>query len=382
MTPDDILRLRLDNQRIARSTLRTAEDVVAWFGAMQAQDYLGSLWAIGQRMKTATEATVEASEARRAIVRTWPMRGTLHFVAAGDARWMTRLLAPRVIARNAARMKREFNVDARVVGRSHEILGRAMEGGRRLDRSAIYEALEARRIRTGNSRGLHILLWLAMEGVLCLAGRHGKQHTFAMLDDWLPDPDPNPLERDEALSKLARRYFMSHGPATMRDFVWWAGITVKDARAAIDGARSSLMDEVVDGATYWWHEPQSNPPRGTKDPKHAPQVSLLPTLDEYTVGYHDRSLLLGNLKGRSKMELLNPAVLLDGRVVGTWKRAIDKQSVSIDTRLWRALSRAEHAALEEAGNRYAAFLGLGARLRAVNSRHGQRSAARGSPASS
>jgi hypothetical protein len=380
MTPDDILRLRRNNQHIARSTLRTAEDVVAWFGAMQAQDYLGSLWAIGQRMKTATEATVEASEARRAIIRTWPMRGTLHFVAAADARWMTRLLAPRVIARNAARMKREFNVDARVVERAHEVLARAMEGGRRLDRNAIYEALDARRIRTGKSRGLIILSWLAMEGVLCLAGRCGKQHTFAMLDDWVPNPDPHPMERDEALAKLAQRYFRSHGPATVRDFVWWAGITVKDARLAIDGARSSLMDEVVDSATYWWHVPRSKPPRGTRDPKQSPQVSLLPTLDEYTVGYHDRSLLLGSLKGRSKMELLNPAVLLDGRVMGTWKRVIDKQSVSIDTRLWRTLTRAEHAALEEASDRYAAF--LGARLHAANSHRGQRSAARGSPANS
>src|SRR5881394_3653680 len=120
MTPDEILKLRLENQRIAHTSFRKAEDVVAWFGAIQAQDYLGSLWAIGQRMTAATEAAVEAAEARRAIVRTWAMRGTLHFVAAADARWMTALLAPRVIARNAARWKRDFGVDDALVARADD----------------------------------------------------------------------------------------------------------------------------------------------------------------------------------------------------------------------------------------------------------------------
>src|SRR5690349_13483093 len=100
MKAADILRLRLANQAIARARFRKPEEAVAWFGAVQAQDYLGSLWAIGLRTRDATEAGVEAAEARRAIVRTWPMRGTLHFVAADDARWITRLLAPRIIERH------------------------------------------------------------------------------------------------------------------------------------------------------------------------------------------------------------------------------------------------------------------------------------------
>ena len=362
MTAAGILHLRLENQRLARASFRKPEDVVAWFGAVQAQDYLGCLWGIGQRTKACTEQVIEAAETKRTIIRTWPMRGTLHFVAAADARWMTRLLAPRVLARNAARMQRDFKVDAKVIGRSREVLARVLEGGRRLERTAIYEALDARRIRTDNSRGLHILLWLAMEGVLCLAGRQGKQHTFAMLDDWVP-PTP-PLERGEALAKLALRYFTSHGPATMRDFVWWTGITVKDAQAAIDGVRSALAHEVIEGATYWRHEPQERPRRSTASTKGAPQVRLLPAFDEYTVGYHDRSMLLGEATGRSKMMLLNPVVLLDGRVVGTWRRVIDKQSVSINTSLWRTLNRAEHAALQADANRFAAFLGLGTKLQA------------------
>ena len=182
----DVLRIRLDRQGLARAEFRSPEEVVGWFGAVQAQDYLGSLWALGLRMRRATESVVEAAEARRAIVRTWPMRGTLHFVAADDARWLTRLLAPRVIARNSARWQREIGVDARMIARADEVLVRALEGGRRLTREQVYEALESRRIRTGGSRGLHILLCLAMQGRVCLAGREGKQQTLALLDEWIP----------------------------------------------------------------------------------------------------------------------------------------------------------------------------------------------------
>src|SRR5262245_9069513 len=238
MTPSGILRRRLENQALARRSFRTPAEVVAWFGAVQAQDYLGALWALGLRMRSTSEAGVEAAEAQRAIVRSWPMRGTLHFVAAADVRWMTRLLAPRVLARNAARIKREVGVDAGVVARCREVVTRALEGGKRLERSELYQALDARRIRTAGSRGLHILGWLAMEGTLCLAGRSGKQHTFALLDEWLPAT--RALERDAALAELAARYFGSHGPATRQDLMWWAGVTLKDAQAAIDAAGPRL----------------------------------------------------------------------------------------------------------------------------------------------
>src|SRR5215216_4328194 len=138
MTLDDVLRRRLANQGLARAAFRNTEDVVAWFGAVQAQDYLGALWALGLRMKSATEAVVESAETRRAIIRTWPMRGTLHFVASADARWMTGLLGPRVIARNTARLKRDFEVDAAVVARARTIVSRSLGGGKRLTRPALY----------------------------------------------------------------------------------------------------------------------------------------------------------------------------------------------------------------------------------------------------
>jgi len=356
LTPADVLRLRRENHALARATFRKPEDVVEWFGAIQAQDYLGALWAIGLRMRRATEASVEAAESQRAIIRQWPMRGTLHFVAAADAKWLTRLLAPRVIARNAARIAREVDVDARLVARCREIVGRALEGGRRLERNELYAALESQRVRTDKSRGLHILGWLAQEGTLCLAGRSGKQHTFALLDEWVGDC--RVLEREAALAALAHRYFRSHGPATLHDFVWWTGLTVKDAQAAIAEATGAAPDGLerveVDGIGHWWAPRRVTRRSGST----APDVKLLPAFDEYTVAYDGRASLLATAHRRrvKPMQLLNPVIVVDGVVAGTWRRTLHKDGPRVIPRWFGKPSPVARAALQTAIDDFVLFL--------------------------
>jgi hypothetical protein len=357
LKPADILRRRLAAQGLARPIFDEPAEVVSWFGAVQAQDYLGALWALGSRLRKATEASVEDALARRALIRCWPMRGTLHFVAAADARWMTRLLAPRILARHAARWKREFDVDAAVISRSRDVIMRGLEGGRRLERPALYELLEARRIRTANSRGLHILLVHALEGTVCLTGRSGKQHTFALLDEWIPKSTE--FEREAGLAELARRYFTSHGPATPQDFMWWSGLTARDAEAAIGGAGKKLERATHDGRNYWaaHGRTEARPPR-------APHVILLPAYDEYTVAYQDRSQLLTSASRPpgAGFGLLSPVVVVNGRVVGNWTRTLEKDAVTVDAKVKRVLTTTESAALRAAAKRYGAFLGLKVRL--------------------
>jgi len=351
MTNSDIARLRLHNQSIAKSTFEQPADVVAWLGAVQAQDYLGSLWAVGLRMRKAVEADIERALANRTIIRTWPMRGTLHFVAAADVRWMLELLTPRIVAGNARRLHRQYGLDEATFARSKDLFARALEGGKQLTRNAMYEVLESGAISTADQRGLHILSRLAQDGLICFGAREGKQQTFALLDEWAPMVKR--MERDEALVELARRYFTSHGPATLQDFAWWSGLTTADAKAGLEMAKRFLAQEVSDGQTYWL---ASSMP-AAKD--SSPTAYLLPAFDEYTVAYKDRSAVLDpkyTKQVNSGNGIFYPTIVMDGQVVGTWKRTIKKDTLVITPSPFTKLKRAETHSLAEAASRYGEFL--------------------------
>lgn len=301
------------------------------FGAVQAQDYLGALWGVGVRTENAVESDVERALAQRKLVRTWPLRGTLHLVAAEDVHWMLDFLAPRIVQRHTARLQREHQLDDKAVRRCRAVIERALGGGKRLTREEMYAALEQRGIDARDQRGLQILWRLAHDGVICFGPRDGKQQTFVLLDEWVP-PTPNPLTGDEALAELTRRYFNSHAPATAADFAWWSGLTVAEAKRGME------LAEIVDDESPV--EPVSS-------------THLLPAFDEYTVAYKDRSAIGHNV--------LDPAVVIDGLVAGTWKRVLHRGEVEITISHFRPLTPKEQRALTEAADCYARFLGVTAR---------------------
>lgn len=301
-------------------------------------------------MQNATEEAVEQAIADRTIIRTWPMRGTLHFVAATDVRWMLALLTPRVIANSRWRLK-QLELDAGVFARSRKAFMSALRGGHQLSRNAMYKALEAAGITTAAGRGLHLLWQLAQEGFICFGARQAKQPTFALLDEWLPVAKAK--ERDAALAELASRYFTSHGPATLQDFAWWSGLTVVDARDALEMAKSHLLQEVVAGRTYWL----SSSVHTAKDRRS--NAYVLPAYDEYTVAYKDRSAVIEPLHAKrasSGNGIFNPVIVIDGQVVGTWERRLAKGSVVITPCLFSSLTKAGNQALVMAASQYAVFL--------------------------
>lgn len=342
-------RLRLANQHVTRPVFDDPGDVVRWLGAVQAQDYLGGLWAVGLRTRNATESTVEAAIARRAIIRTWPMRGTLHFVAAEDARWMLGLLTPRVIA-SAAGRHRQLELDAAVFRRAARVAERALVGNPPLRRDALYELWSAAGIATEGSRGLHILGYLAHTGLLCFGPRAGKQHTITLLEEWVPAA--RTLARDEALGEIARRYFTSHGPATVQDLAWWSGLTMADARAALEQVKAGLVRELVDGREYWL--PSTEVRRASSGPAH-----LLPAWDEFTVAYRDRDAILDPAHAREVNAgggILKPVVVVGGQVVGTWQRTLAKGEVVVRPRMFDGRGAVRNPGVAAAVRRYARFL--------------------------
>ena len=334
----DVPPRRLRSQLLAGNAAATPHEAVSHLAAVQAQDYLGALWAVGTRTRGAVESDVEEALAQRKIVRCWPMRGTLHFVAAEDMRWMVELLAPRVLKRHRPRLEREFGLDVRTLRRSRTLVERALAGGQALTRPELYAVLEQGRISTGSRRGLHILFTLAHEQVICFGARRGKQPAFVLLDEWLPAAKPKP--RDEALGELARRYFRGHAPATVADFVWWSGLTTKEAKEGI-----ALGGVQLDGA----------PARASRSSVH-----LLPPFDEYTVAYKDRSAILDPAFAKRVNAgggMLNAIVVVNGFVAGTWKRALGKSEVEVTVSLFRELKARELRALEGEAERYGKFLG-------------------------
>jgi hypothetical protein len=350
MTAKELIQHRLSIQHLATPLLDSAADVVSWFGAVQAQDYLGSLWAIGQRMKHADETTVEKAISDRKIVRTWPMRGTLHFTTPENVRWMLKLLAPRVMSR-AASVHRLAELDKKVFAKSAKVLEKALNGNEPLTRDELYTILERSKIATGNTRGLHILGYVAMQGLICFGPRKGKQPTFTLLDEWLPalkQPEP-----EEALAKLALIYFRSHGPATVDDFQWWTGLTKTEATTAISLVKSQLIQESFNDKTYWMCAALTSKKPG------ASTAYLLPAYDEYSVAYKDRSSILDETHAaRAGNGIFSPCVIVDGKIAGTWKRTFEKDKVVLDMSPFKTFNKIQAAAVTTAAKRYSKFVGL------------------------
>lgn len=353
MTGLDIINQRLNNQHIAAPRLKEPGQVVAWLGAMQAQDYAGAKWSIGLRLTDSTDADIEQAIAARTIVRTWPMRGTLHFVAAADVRWLLKLLTPRIIAQTAGRY-RQLELDETIFARSKELFAEALQGGKHLTRAEIQQLLEETGISTGGQRGYHILVRSAQDGLICFGVPQGKQQTFTLLEEWITPAKV--LERDEALAELARRYFKGHGPATIQDFAWWSGLTLTDARTGLEQVKTQLRREIVNEQTYWMCP---DTPSVVEEPLTA---YLLPGFDEYLLGYTDRSTVLESgytsriVPGNNGMFM--PTVIINGRVAGIWKRTIKKDMVAIILSPFASFSQVESHAINLAAKGYARFVGL------------------------
>ncbi len=357
MKSSDIARLRLHTQRIMPPKFETPRAVVAWMGAIQAQDYYQAVWAIGARISSATLKTVEHAIENGEIMRTWPQRGTIHWVVPEHIKWMLQLGAARIVARDARRLA-QLDLDVPVMQRIEPIFREALAGKKRLTRVQMFEVLNNAGIATTAQRGYHILWYMAQTGVICLGPMRGKEQTFALLDDWTPNTPI--LPREEALAALANLYFTSHGFATIHDFAWWTGLTITEARKGFESIKSQFISETIGKKTYWVHADHAAPtdhPRG---------VVLLPGFDEYLLGYQDRSDVLDAAHAQKVVPGNNgvffPMIVIDGQIEGTWKRAIKRDKVIITRDTFRSLTDDEIAGFEAAAQRYAAFHGLDAVL--------------------
>jgi hypothetical protein len=347
-----IVRRRLVSQRIGSGGFANPVDVVRWMTAMLAQDLASASWSIGLRSPGTALKDVEGAFRTGSIIRSWPMRGTLHVVAPEDLRWMLALTSERLVRGSLAR-RAALGLDETQLETARDAAVGALAGGRALARDEIYRVFEDAGVATASQRGYHVLWFLAQTGTLCLGPAQGKQQTFVLLDEWAPGG--RILDREQALGEFVLRYFRSHGPASIRDFCWWSSTTLAQGRVGLASARASLSSIEREGEELFFAEDAGSATDSGEPPPGG--VRLLPGFDEYLLGYQDRTPQLSPdhaatiVPGGNGVFL--STIVEDGAVVGTWRRALTTAGVSLDfqpfsqpgTRLTRGIARrgAEYA---------------------------------------
>jgi hypothetical protein len=365
MDKQDIPHLRLRNLRLEAEPLAAPEDVVGWLGAVQSQDFAPAKWALAQRTGGLGDAAVDRAFADGAILRTHVLRPTWHFVLPADIRWLLELTAPRVHALNAY-YYRQLGLDEDTFRRSGALLAGALQGGAHRTRKQLAATLERGGVALGGFRLGYLLMHAELRGIVCSGAPQGKQQTYALLEERAPRAEPR--TREQALAELTRRYFTSHGPATVKDFGWWSSLTAADIRRGLELAGPRFRQEVVDGVAYW------SAGSAPADRPASPTVHLLQGYDEYLVGYSQSKPLL-NLARRALIQdrpVFNGVAILDGQVAGHWKRTIGRETVAFEVALYDPFDEDQAKALQAAADRQGEFLGLPAALTTTLLDAGQR----------
>lgn len=358
----DITAMRLHNQHLVQQHFTDPADLVRHMGAVQGQEYLYARWAVGMRVIGATERSVEQALTDGTILRTHVLRPTWHFLARDDIRWILSLSAPRVHAVNAF-YYRQAELDDALFARIHALFEEALGGANYLTRVELASILEREGIAAGGPRLSYIMMHAELDGLLCSGPRRGNQFTYALISERAPDAKLLPYE--EALVELTKRYFTSHGPATVHDFAWWSGLTIAQIKAGLEMARPDLESMPVGNATYWF-APQSVADAQQVDISST--VYLLAPYDEYGIAYKDRKELTEDAylapEAAGKMPALPypMQIAIGGKIVGGCKRTLKKDSVLLEAYFYRPLTDREQHDLEAEVDRYGAFIGLAATL--------------------
>ena len=351
MNRADLVSRRLHNQKLSAPDCRKPVDVVRWFGAVQSQDFEAAKWALALRMPRATNDAIEDAFNRGTILRTHVMRPTWHFVAPDDIRWLLELTAPRINLRCGPNY-RKLELDEAVFKRSRKVLEKALGNQKHLPRSDLRRRLNESGIAANDTiRLAHILIRAELDRVICSGPRIGKQFTYALFEERVPASKT--IDRDEALAKLTRVYFRSHGPATLQDFAWWSGLNVTDAKHGLELIERGV-ERVTIGEKVYWSLRSSEAAADASYSAH-----LLPVYDEYYVAYKDRQSVFDPRDAQPSLtnwDLLGPTMIIDGIAAGTWKRTSDKKSIEVE--FTRALKKTERVAVAKATTRYAEFLGV------------------------
>lgn len=349
---ETIAALRLHNQGLLRSQFREPYALVRHMGAMQAQDFAMSRWAVGIRLPGSTDKEVLEAIDKGTIVRTHLMRPTWHLVAAEDVRWLISLTAPGIRSQMGGRHSDLGLTDA-MLDKSKRLLFDALHGGHAMTRKEITALFAQAGIQNSDNRLAHLLMSAELDLLICSGPSRGKDSTYALMDERIPAyPVP---EMEESLQRLAATYFTSHGPATLADFTWWSGLPVAKAKLALELNKSHLLRYVAEEREYWMAAQ-------TQDNQQvAPRVWLIPAFDEIMISYKDRSAMMDSKHSGhaiSSNGIFRPIILVSGTSAGIWKKSTMSPKFLIETQFFEKRHGVDRQLLQHARDQYASFLGL------------------------
>jgi len=343
-------KMRLARQQVAIHGMKTPQQLVEWMGAMQAQDYNMAKWAVGLRLNNCTEENVEAALDKGSILRTHILRPTWHFVSSKDIYWMLALTAPRLLSSLKSRHK-QLGLTEKIFVKSNNLIEKVLAKEKCLTRDELVNRLQSASIDTAQEKKLHLFFRAELEGIICSGPKSGKELTYALLQERVKQP--RKIEREEALAKLALKYFSSHGPATVQDFAWWSGLSLTDARHGLEMQKSKFVSEKIDQDTYWFLSSLNT----SSIKKNV--AFLLPAFDEFLISYKNRQAVI-DMEGHSKAVSSNgifwPIIVINGLVAGKWKRTVEKDRVVIEKEFFASQPKSNERLLKHAETAFKSFL--------------------------
>ncbi|MHA4846773.1 winged helix DNA-binding domain-containing protein [Flavitalea antarctica] len=352
MTHQEIAQLRMHNQHLVSAIIKTASDLVYHFGAVQAQEYDQTKWGLGIRLQQLDDAAIETEISTGNICRTHLLRPTWHFVHINDIGWMQALSSERVQAINKY-MYRQLELNDKTLNRANNIIMKSLGNGESLTRAELATVLSRERIKADGLRMTYIMMNAELEGLVRNGKRKGKQHTYSLLHL----ENITPADKEEGLSRLAERYFRSRGPATVKDFSTWSGLTVADCQSGINVNRD-ILEKIILGSEIYFHVPPvSSNSNDLPALKMKKELFLLPVYDEMIMGYKNRESIMQQCK-KGQQHRYDCMMLYNGQVIGTYKRTISSKTAFFSFDYFQSPSDKQNNLVKAALKKFEQFFNL------------------------
>lgn len=346
----DFLEMRLKSHHLIGSWFTTPAEVVKHYGCIQAQDILQAKRVIWSRTENSTQEMIEQACRDWSIIRTRPMRGTLHYIAPEHVHWMLDVCAAKTLPWFTKR--REFlGISSEYAERALVLIESSLKWGKVLTRTEIGEILLKWWVLIQTQRIYHLMCYAATRKLVCFGPPNGKEDTFVLLDEWVPNTHKKTI--DEWYAELARMYVRSHGPCTTDDLGRWCGLGKWECKKAIWLIEKELESFEHEGKTYFYF------PQKESSSRKKWNIRLLGWFDEYFLWYKDRSIV-ADTEHHRKLFTINgiffPLVMLDGKIIGTRKRTFKKDTVYIDITIVDKSIHIDEKKIELQAKKYADFI--------------------------